>query len=383
MSRDGAGTYSLPNPPFVTGTVINSTVMNSNLSDIANALTQSLSKDGQTQPTNNLPMNGNKHTGVLATSGTVARTEYVASGALQDGSIVDSGVTAGTSTAYTTSLTPAISAYADKQLFRVVLDNATGPTPTINFNSVGAKKIYKNLAGTATQLAANDLPDNFVTILRYDTTLDSANGGFWVVNFPSLVQQLGYGSAGQAYVSTGSTMALTGILAQGTHTVSVPAGAMISRTTSGAAPGTTESTTNKVMQITLDFDQSTDEFGQFNIPMPKSWNEGTVTAIFGWTAASGSGDVVWGIQGLALSNDDAIDTAFGTAQTVTDTLTATGDLCITSATSAITIGNSPAAEDWVVFQVYRDADAGGDTLNADAKLLWVKILMNLDASTDA
>jgi hypothetical protein len=71
-----------------------------------------------------------------------------------------------------------------------------------------------------------------------------------------------------------------------------------------------------------------------------------------------------------------LDTAFGSAQTVTDTLIATDDMHITSATSAVTIGGTPAANTPILFQIYRDADAGGDTLSSDARLLGVEILFN-------
>lgn len=47
MPRNGQGTYSLPQPPFVAGTVISSSAVNSDLSDIASALTGSLPRDGQ------------------------------------------------------------------------------------------------------------------------------------------------------------------------------------------------------------------------------------------------------------------------------------------------------------------------------------------------
>lgn len=47
MPRNGSGTYSLPQPPFVAGTTISSAAMNSDLSDIATALTGSLPRDGQ------------------------------------------------------------------------------------------------------------------------------------------------------------------------------------------------------------------------------------------------------------------------------------------------------------------------------------------------
>jgi hypothetical protein len=67
MSRNGAGTYTLPaGNPVVTGTTISSTWANNTLSDIATALTQSLAKDGQTVPTANIPMGGFKLTGLGA-----------------------------------------------------------------------------------------------------------------------------------------------------------------------------------------------------------------------------------------------------------------------------------------------------------------------------
>src|ERR1700693_12894 len=47
MPRNGTGTYSLPQAAFVPGTTISSSAVNSDLSDIASALTASLCTDGQ------------------------------------------------------------------------------------------------------------------------------------------------------------------------------------------------------------------------------------------------------------------------------------------------------------------------------------------------
>lgn len=47
MPRNGSGSYSLPQSPFVAGTTISSASVNSDLSDIATALTGSLPRDGQ------------------------------------------------------------------------------------------------------------------------------------------------------------------------------------------------------------------------------------------------------------------------------------------------------------------------------------------------
>jgi hypothetical protein len=189
----------------------------------------------------------------------------------------------------------------------------------------------------------------------------------------------GVTSAIQTQLNAKLASTATGI---GAHSIWVPASAMISRITNGPASGSVESSTNKVMQKTLNFDASTAEYAQFTIRMPKSWDESTVTAQFLWSAAA-TGDVVWGLQGLARSDDDDIDTAFGTAQTVTDGVTATTDIMQSSATSAITIGGTPAEADLVVFQVYRDAASGPDTLAADARLIGLILFYTTNAGTDA
>ena len=155
----------------------------------------------------------------------------------------------------------------------------------------------------------------------------------------------------------------------------VPANAMTPQTTNGAAAGSVETTTNDVMLETLDFDATTDEFAQFSLQMPKSWDEGTLVVQFSWSHPSTATNfgVVWGCQAVAFANDDALDTAWGTAVTVTDTGGTTDDLYITSETSAMTVAGTPGAEEVVYFRVYRDADNGSDNLAVDARLHGVKI----------
>ena len=59
MSRNGSGTYTLPSGnPVVTGTTITSSWANATLSNIADALTQSVSADGQTPITGAINMTG-------------------------------------------------------------------------------------------------------------------------------------------------------------------------------------------------------------------------------------------------------------------------------------------------------------------------------------
>lgn len=168
----------------------------------------------------------------------------------------------------------------------------------------------------------------------------------------------------------------------GAQTIPVLATAMIANTTNGPSSGLTESGANKVMLATLDFDAATNESAQIAIPMPRSWNEGPVQVQFVWTAGA-SGSAVWGCQALALSDDDAVDAAFGAAQTVTDAVTAVGDAMESAFTAPLTIAGSPAPEDLVVFRLYRDAANPADTLAGDARLVAIRVRYTADAENDA
>jgi hypothetical protein len=170
----------------------------------------------------------------------------------------------------------------------------------------------------------------------------------------------------------------------GKRTVYVPAGAMTAETTTGCATGTVETTTNLVMYKTMDCDFATQEGMQFVFSTPKGVDEATMpTFRVDWTVAGGTGDVIWLVSCLGRSNDDAIDTAFGSEVSVTDTVLATGDVHQTAETSAVTPGGTWAENDNLWCRIQRDADAAGDTLNAnDAQLIGVRALFTVNAFSD-
>jgi hypothetical protein len=163
----------------------------------------------------------------------------------------------------------------------------------------------------------------------------------------------------------------------GKHKKWIPANLFSSGT---AATGTFSA--SGIQVPVLDFDQTTAETTHFSVGMPSSWDEGTVTAVFVWTASSGTGGVVWRINAGARGDDDAITIAFGTNTDVTDTLIATGDLHRSPESAAFTIEGTPAANDVVFFRVVRNVDAAGDTLNADARLIGVELYYTINAGVD-
>lgn len=171
----------------------------------------------------------------------------------------------------------------------------------------------------------------------------------------------------------------------GKQAIFIPASAMVSRTTNGAASGTAEMSSNKNMFATLDFDTTTQEFAQFMWCMPSSWDEGTVTFIPVWSHPSTTTNfgVVFQLAGVAISNDDAGDVAFGTAQTSTDIGGTTNDIYKGPESSAITIAGSPAAGDYVMFQIARVPANGSDTLAVDARLHGIVLFITTNDTVDS
>jgi hypothetical protein len=188
------------------------------------------------------------------------------------------------------------------------------------------------------------------------------------------------GYFGTSVVIAGNT-AITG----GTHTIAVPAGAMFAAATSGAASASLDSGSEDVNYQVFDFDASADEYVHFTIPMPKGWDEGTVTYQVLWSSTATDTDgVAWGLQGVAVSDNDAINAAYGTPIVVTDDAqSAAGELYVTAVSSAVTIGGSPAAGDMVFFRLFRDVSDANDDMTEDARLLGVRILYTVNAANDA
>jgi hypothetical protein len=173
---------------------------------------------------------------------------------------------------------------------------------------------------------------------------------------------------------------------QGRHAVYIAAGSMRPSVAGGcAALAAIASAANQPDIVSLNFDATTQEYAQCSITMPKSWDEGTVTFAPLWSHASTTTNfgVVFDLQGYAASNDDAIATAFGTAQTSTDTGGTTDDIYMGPESSAITIAGTPAAEDTVFFRLSRVTGNGSDTMAIDARLHGIVLYITTNADTDA
>ena len=92
---------------------------------------------------------------------------YVTQNGLQNGSEFYA-LTTGSSTAFAVSYSPTPVGYVTGEIIKFKTNVASGSSPTINKNSLGAKSLYKmGLTGT-TPLAIGDLGTNQINIAEYD-----------------------------------------------------------------------------------------------------------------------------------------------------------------------------------------------------------------------
>jgi hypothetical protein len=167
----------------------------------------------------------------------------------------------------------------------------------------------------------------------------------------------------------------------GKHELYVPAPAMRPLTSGGCGPLEDATSTNVISG--MPFDATSSEGAYFWIALPKGWNEGTITGQFyTFNKAGGSGNFVFSLAGLAVSDDDSISGSLGTAQQVTDGILASYDVQIGPETAAITIAGTPATGDLVLLVAKRLPADAADTYGSDVYLAGVKLRLTTDTETD-
>ena len=236
--------------------------------------------------------------------------------------------------------------------------------------------------GVATTNDAITIASNGIVTFKDDIVIKDAG----TIGSASDTDAIAIASNGVVNFTQAPTVSSAAVKTAGKETIFVPAAAMTPTVTNGCAGLTSaETTSGRPDMNVLDFDASSDEHAQFQVAFPKSWNEGTVTFQAFWTTTATDTDgVAWGLQGVAVSDNDTIDVAYGSAVVVTDdALGAAEDLCVTAESGAITLAGSPAAGDMSFFRIFRDVSDGNDDMAEDARLIGIKLLFTTDAANDA
>ena len=172
----------------------------------------------------------------------------------------------------------------------------------------------------------------------------------------------------------------------GKESIWVPAGAMYPNTTAGCSALTQVELSNGPELKCLDFAADADDFAQFTVAFPKSWNEETVTFQAFWTVTgTDTGTVAWALQGVGFADNADQNSGDGFGDIVVATAKAfsgtTQDMTVSAESGAVAIRGA-AVDTLTYFQIFRDISVGTTNTQA-ARLLGVKIFFTTDAANDA
>ena len=283
----------------------------------------------------------------------------------------------------------------DQLVFATANDGTNPDIYTLGFGdgdvTLTGTQTLTNKTLTSPKIGTNILDTNGNELINLTATGSAVNeitlANAATGNAPSIT------ASGETNVSLNLVPKGTGILQgngsalkiAGKETMWIPAAAMYGPTTNPADGALVETTATRPDLKVFDFDASTQQYTQFTVAMPKSWNEGTLTYQVYWSPSStNTGNCIFGLQAVACADGDTIDVAYGTAVDVTDAGIGTvEDQQISAESGAITVAGSPAAGEQTYFQLFRKAADGGDTFTGESRVLGIKIFYTTDAANDA
>ena len=179
------------------------------------------------------------------------------------------------------------------------------------------------------------------------------------------------------------TTGATGPLLTGKHSIWVPSSAMTPLTTNGCTALTqVEMTAGRPELQVLDFAAGADDFCQFTVAFPKSWNEGTVTFQPFWTVTgTNTGTAVWELTGLSANDNYALNTAYpAVAATGAKAHSGTSnDINVSAESGALTITNA-SADSVTYFKLNLKTASSSQT--GTVRLIGIKLFYDINAGND-
>ena len=125
------------------------------------------------------------------------------------------------------------------------------------------------------------------------------------------------------------------------------------------------------------FNDSTDQFVQWQTMMPKSFSGVNWALTLTWSAATATtGNVIWGVQVMACNSTIEDANAAGYAAANITSSQPTGSTLGSTVQTPINISNGDSATQpsvLVKLRIFRDADNASDTMTGDAELLGVQM----------
>ena len=235
------------------------------------------------------------------------------------------------------------------------------------------------VAQTTGDLSLNLYGANANDVSLYAQTDVSNGANLWVCEGTACPNGISFTGGGNLFVE-GVIKYATSTTPKTRRSIILTAAGAIVPTASGAAKTQVDGTNHSY--YVLDFDASSDEAAFWQWTMPDSYDDGSIDITYYWEAGATSGDSIFCFQakGLSANGAEDIDSALSSAVCETDTAQGNANdlasMTETNATSNFTAG------EYATFKVFRDADAGGDTMTGDARLVKVKIEYGVATESD-
>lgn len=264
------------------------------MSDVATALSESLTRDGQTLPTANLPMAGFKHTGV---GNATDRNQYAAAGQVQDNSLTWCGTAGGTANAITFSPNPPITAYVVGQsfTFQAGASANTGAT-TIAISGLTAIDLQVN--GVACS-GGEIQPDQFYEVFIDTTSTAQLRDVSKSVDSGASIISIGASVASNILTCTLNPVSLdfrSATLGSGTVNTRVVPSAITVAVPSTATLGTQDGVLARLILIAID-NSGTVELAIANWTSPVALDESSLISTTTISTAADSANVFYSTTG--------------------------------------------------------------------------------------
>lgn len=214
--------------------------------------------------------------------------------------------------------------------------------------------------------------------------IGSASHGDMLYRGASGWARLAAGTAGQVLTSAGAA-APVWASPGGKQMLMIPAKDLTPRAVNGCGALTVGAgAANQPDYSYLPFDAATAESAEFMIPMPKAWNEGTISFQPIWMHPTTTTDfgVVWRLDAMAISDAELLTATYTNGLFSIDTGGAADTVYIGPESNPITVSSSPVEKDILLCRIVRAATHASDTMTVDAWLLGLRLYFTTNAKDE-
>lgn len=169
----------------------------------------------------------------------------------------------------------------------------------------------------------------------------------------------------------------------GVHEFWVPISAFRRHVSAGPGPVEDIATANGHYVSGAPYDPTSNEYASFFFPLPKRWNNGTLTfQVYSFNTAGGSGDFVFSLYPNARGDGTGIGLGWATVTSVVDSAAAALDWQVSAESAPVSVYGFDAEGYICWFLLARLPTDGSDTYASDIYVSGIKIRLTVNDTED-